>query len=70
MGKGIAKSRRLEGDLDGEREEGVGEPGVARILDEEGDLGDDDASSRVRVEGLPLCGRAGRSARGKLGIGL
>lgn len=66
-GKGIAKSRRLVGDFVGDREdEGVGDPGVASILEEEGDLGDDEASSRVRVEGFAGVGRGGRSARGRL----
>lgn len=70
-GKGTANSRGcgflvgdLVGDLEGERE---GEPGVARMEAEEGDLGEEDARRRVRVEGFWVPGSWGRPAKGILG---
>ncbi len=68
-GNGIAKSRSfLLGDFVGEREpEGVGEPGrwgAARMAADAGDLGEDDASRRVRFDGFTASGRAGSSAIG------
>lgn len=71
IGKGIANSRDFlvgdfVGDFEGER---VGEPGVARIVAEEGDFGEAEARRRVSVDGLATVGSAGRSAAGILGIG-
>ena len=68
-GKGTAKSRSfLLGDLVGERDAyRVGEPGgcgAARIEAEAGDLGEEEASSRVRFDGFATSGNAGSSAIG------
>ena len=70
IGKGTAKSRsgRLEGDLEGDLENGEGDEGVASIDEEEGDFGDDDASSRVNVEGFAGVGREGSKAMGTTGM--
>ncbi len=71
MGNGIANSRcgRLEGDLEGDLENGLGEVGVASMEAEEGDLGEEEARRRVRVEGCFGVGRGGSSAMGMVGTG-
>lgn len=57
----------LDGDLDGD--EGVGDDdlALARMAAEDGDLGEEAASRRVRADGLLVLGRDGRSAVGRLG---
>lgn len=65
IGNGMTKSCAfLVGDLNGER---VDDVGAARIDAADGDLGEDEASKRVRVEGLLLDGSGGRSAKGIFG---
>ena len=61
-GKGTAKSRtaRFAGDFEGDLEKGVGEEGVARMEADDGDLGEDEARRRVRVEGCFATGKGGR----------
>lgn len=67
-GNGTANSRSFfVGDFEGDLEARVGEPGgwgVARIEDADGDLGDEEASRRVKFEGFATEGRAGKSAIG------
>ena len=52
-GKGTPKPRRacLTGDLVGDFRNGVGDVGLARMAADEGDLGEAEASRRVKVEG-------------------
>ena len=75
MGNGTAKSFAgdFEGDFDGDLKDDLikdeGDGGVARIAAEEGDLGDEDARRRVRVEGFVATGRGGRLAMGICGTG-
>lgn len=75
MGNGMAKSpaTRLEGDLDGDLDDDLmkdeGDGGVARIETDAGDLGDEDARRRVRVEGFVATGKGGRVAMGICGTG-
>ena len=70
-GKGTAKSIGcgfLVGDLDRDLEgDGDGEVGVARMEEEEGDFGEDEAKRRVSAEGFWLPGSGGKSANGILG---
>lgn len=75
MGNVMANSfgECLEGDFDGDLKDDLikdeGDGGVARIAAEAGDLGDEDARRRVRVEGLVATGRGGRVAIGICGTG-
>ena len=62
-----SRSGRLVGDLEGDLEKGVGEGGVASMECEDGALGDEDASRRVRVEGFAGVGRGGKPVNGILG---
>ena len=65
-GKGTpnAPRARLTGDLAGDFENAVGDGGVARMVADAGDLGEDEASRRVRVEGCFATGNGGRIAIG------
>lgn len=69
IGNGTANSRStfLVGDFAGDLK-GLGELGVARIEEEDGDLGEEDANKRVKAEGLAGVGSGGRFVKGILGI--
>lgn len=68
IGKGTANSRGLVGDLEGDFAKGLGEVGVARMEADEGDLGEEEASRRVRVEGCLGVGRGGNWTIGISGM--
>ena len=72
IGNGIPKlpKARLTGDLDGDFMTGVGDEGVARMAAEEGDLGEEEANRRVRVDGLFGMGNGGRVAIGICGTSI
>jgi hypothetical protein len=78
IGKGMAKSRDdetcLTGDLKGDLLDDlvgdVGDEGVARIVAEAEDLGEDEASRRVSVEGFEGVISCGRSAMWGFGMGI
>lgn len=67
-GNGTANSRSFfVGDLVGDLEARVGEPGgwgAARMDAAAGDLGEEEASRRVKLEGFTAAGSAGKSAKG------
>jgi hypothetical protein len=70
-GKGTANSRGafLVADLDGDLK-GLGDVGVARMEEEEGDFGDEEASKRVSADGFVGLGKGGRSTIGIIGVGV
>ena len=72
VGSGTANPRnaRFAGDIEGDFEERAGDGGVARMENEDGDLGDEDARRRVRFECFLATGKGGRRAIGILGMGL
>ena len=57
----------FDGDLDGDDGVGDDDLALASMAAEEGDLGEEAASRRVRADGLLVLGRGGRSAVGRLG---
>ena len=59
IGKGTANSRGFVGNLEGDFAKGLGEVGVARMEADEGDLGEEEARRRVRVDGCLGIGRGG-----------
>ncbi len=70
IGNGTANSRSalLVGDFAGDLN-GLGEEGVARMEEAEGDFGEEEARRRVRAEGFAGVGRGGKVAKGVVGTG-